>query len=148
MKTKTLIVTSLFGITLISCNQNSESGISEARKDVIESEKEVNEATEAYNTEVKNYKLDQEKTFIDNEEKIADLKERRTDVNTGKRTKYDEKINELENKNNTLREKIDNTGYESKERWESFKSEFNHDMNALGESVKDLFKDNVRKSKN
>jgi hypothetical protein len=33
---------------------------------------------------------------------------------------------------------------EGKEKWESFKKEFNHDMDELGKSIKDLFKDNVK----
>ncbi|MBK6283604.1 MAG: hypothetical protein IPF54_14015 [Draconibacterium sp.] len=47
----------------------------------------------------------------------------------------------LEQKNNILRAKIES--YESNQTdWESFKREFNHDMEELGMAFKDLTSDN------
>jgi Skp family chaperone for outer membrane proteins len=145
MKTKTLVITGcLFGIILISCNKPPEKGMEDAKEEIMESHQDLNEANEKYNAEFKEYKLEQEKMILENKEKIADLKEKKKEVGTENRAKYDARIDELEQKNNRLNEKLSKYNYESKENWESFKNEFNHDMGELGQSFKDLFKNNVK----
>lgn len=50
---------------------------------------------------------------------------------------YEKNIMALEQKNKDLRTKISN--YESNQSdWESFKREFNHDMDEQGQAIKDL----------
>lgn len=84
------------------------------------------------------YKAEQEKKIAENDRKIAELKAKKS------LTDYENKITEYEKKNNELRKKI-NAAYKDvgKEKWASFKKEFNHDMDELGRSLKDLFTDNV-----
>ena len=86
--------------------------------------------------------------------KNYDLKDDTLDYKTGKTylqfkkeklTNYENKINELEKKNNELRKKIIvNYKDQGVSKWESFKKEFNHDMEELKASLKNLFKDNVK----
>ena len=43
-----------------------------------------------------------------------------------------------------MKMKIGEYKMDTKERWESFKREFSHDMEDLGQSLKDIGKDNVQ----
>lgn len=57
---------------------------------------------------------------------------------------YEKIINDLERKNDDLKAKISTYKDNSKDAWESFKREFSHDMEELGESLKDLSENNVK----
>jgi hypothetical protein len=95
--------------------------------------------------EYKTYREDQEKKIKENDKKIAELRAKKDQVKKENVSDYEMKINDLEKKNNDLRKRIAvNYKDQSKEKWESFKKEFNHDMDELGKSLKDLFKDNVK----
>ena len=56
---------------------------------------------------------------------------------------YEKKITNLEQQNKEMRARL--VAYEkSQSNWESFKREFNHDMDEIGQSLKDLTVDNKR----
>jgi hypothetical protein len=58
---------------------------------------------------------------------------------------YDARITELERRNDNLRTKLHDYNEEKRsEKWESFKREFNHDMDELGTSIKDIFRDDKK----
>ena len=57
---------------------------------------------------------------------------------------YKKKINELEQKNSDIKKRMDDYKAGSKEEWEKFKSEFNHDMQELGQAFLDF---NIRNIK-
>ena len=56
---------------------------------------------------------------------------------------YAKKIEKLEAQNNDLRIKI-NTYDPEKSDWETFKREFNHDMDSFGQAFKDLTTNNSK----
>ncbi len=95
--------------------------------------------------EYKTYRTEQEKKITANEKQIADLRAKKENVVKEDREKYEKKIDALEQKNNDLKSKIkSNYMSEGKDKWESFKREYNHDMDELGKSLKDLAKNNVK----
>jgi hypothetical protein len=95
--------------------------------------------------EYKIYRLEQEKKIVENDKLIKELKTKKNEVKKEKLINYENKIKELEKKNNELRKKIVvNYKDEGVNKWESFKKEFNHDIDELGQSLKNLFKDNVK----
>lgn len=95
--------------------------------------------------EYKIYRLEQEKKIVENDKLIKELKTKKNQVKKEKLINYENKIKELEKKNNELRKKIVvNYKDEGVNKWESFKKEFNHDIDELGQSLKNLFKDNVK----
>ena len=56
---------------------------------------------------------------------------------------YEQRIDTLEKKNRDLKARVD--AYDkSQSDWESFKREFNHDMDELGQAFKDLTVDNKK----
>ena len=129
-----LIETSVFSATNISLNYTMNS------LDVLQDPKSKKQTDE-----YKIYRLEQEKKIVENDKLIKELKTKKNQVKKEKLINYENKIKELEKKNNELRKKIVvNYKDEGVNKWESFKKEFNHDMDELGQSLKNLFKDNVK----
>ena len=48
---------------------------------------------------------------------------------------------ELKQKNRELKEKLDKYEDQGESKWQEFKTNFNRDMDAVGKTMKDLFKD-------
>jgi len=57
---------------------------------------------------------------------------------------YQKSIDTIEQRNNNLKLKMDSYKNDANSDWKSFKREFNHDMNELGHSLKDLTVDNKK----
>ncbi|OFY87404.1 MAG: hypothetical protein A3F72_04170 [Bacteroidetes bacterium RIFCSPLOWO2_12_FULL_35_15] len=132
----------LIGTNLISANTISQKRIKN-EKEILFPLQDSKNKTQA--DEYKAYRAEQEKKITDNEKKIAELKAKKDKVKKEKLAAYESKIDNLEKKNKEMKKKImANYKDEGKEKWESFKKEFNHDMDELGQSLKDLFKDNVQ----
>ena|GEM_PF-94811 len=146
MKTKIftyISIASLLCIMAISC-QSPQKKVENAQEEVEKSQQDLKKAQNEFNIDYQKFKLENENEILDNEKKINELKEKKINVKKEEKVRYNEKITELEQKNNELKSKINTYQFQSKDKWESFKKEFNHDMNDLGQAIKDLFKDNVK----
>jgi len=89
------------------------------------------------------FKIDAKIRIDANEQKIikfnADMK---ADIKSdGKKVKkgYKKEVVRLEKQNNELKNKLEEYKYDSKENWMKFKKGFNHDMDAVGNSINNLF---------
>jgi chromosome segregation ATPase len=133
------------GIAFTSCNsQSKEEKVENAQENVDKAKEELKDAQKELNAEYPPYRKDMEERISMNEKRIAELREKL--AQPGKKPLDNaraQRIDELEKKNAELRSRL--YGYE-KERsdWESFKREFNHDMDELGNSFNDLGKNNVK----
>jgi hypothetical protein len=87
------------------------------------------------------FKSQSETKIQENETRIAELKAKLQKSGEAMDEQLDNKIDVLEQKNKDLKAKIENFEL-TKGDWESFKSEFNHDIDALGQSLKDFTVDN------
>lgn len=109
-----------------------------------DAKQELKEEQHDLNKEYPTFKIDAETKISDNEKRIAKLREK---LNKPGKVPFDDsrkkRIDELEKKNAALKSRL--YGYE-KERsdWETFKREFNHDMEGIGDAFKDLGKDNTK----
>lgn len=130
----------LIGMTVVSATVASEKNV---RNEMALSQQDPKSKMQS--DEFKTYRAEQEKKIAENDKKIAELKVEKNKVKQERLSAYEDKIDELERKNNELRSRISTYRKdEEKGKWESFKKEFNHDMDELGKSLKDLFKDNVK----
>jgi len=82
-----------------------------------------------------NFKIETEQRVLANETEIANYREREK-TDKGFREKYRETIDRLETKNAEMKVKLREAKDKSKENWEEFKREFNHDMDELGTAIK------------
>jgi predicted RNase H-like nuclease (RuvC/YqgF family) len=64
----------------------------------------------------------------------------KTDSKT--KAKYNKAVAELEQKNRDLKKKLEEYKDEGESKWQEFKTNFSHDIDGLGKTMKDLFKDN------
>jgi len=149
MKTLSIIRFALLVFTIsimqISCKSNAEKtedaeqNVSEAKKELKEAKDEVNsEAAKLANAEDwKKFKSEAESKIKDNETRIAEHREKMKKSGKTMDAMHEKKIANLEEKNKELKQKLDN--YEtSQSNWESFKTEFNHDMDELAAAFKGL----------
>lgn len=140
-----VISTSIF----TSCSSNAEKeeaaveNVTDAKEELREVKREADaEAAQVANAEEwQAFKADAEAKINKNEERIVELKEKMKTSGKTMDSLYEKKISNLEEKNRKLKTKLDN--YEtSQSDWNSFKTEFNHDMDEMGQAFEDLTVDN------
>jgi len=147
----TLVVATAFltGTILTGCQSSAQKEASardklqEAKQDLKNVQKDANaEAQKLANAkEWETFKSDAEITIRNNEIRIADLRVKLNKQGTMLDPMYEKKIETLEQQNKDLKKRIED--YEkSQSDWETFKREFNHDMDELGKALKDLTVDN------
>lgn len=139
------VATVLAGNVFQSCKSNSEKE-SEALDKVQDAKENLDDVTEDINedsiakandAEWQTYKSEAITTITANETRIAELKKAISKPGTTFDKSYIKNIAVLENKNAALKVKI--TNYENNQTdWDSFKREFNDDMNELGEAIKEI----------
>jgi len=123
----------------------------EARKDVVEANKDVAKAKQDLReaktdsaADYQKFKKESEMKIAANQKEITSLKNKKSKDTKDVREKYDKKVLALDQKNNELKMKIGGSSTTKTSNWTSFKNEFNHDMNELGDAIKDLGKDNTK----
>jgi DNA repair exonuclease SbcCD ATPase subunit len=141
MKTKKIVIAvvgCMAGAILSSC-QSKEQKLENAQEKVKDANEDLDEAQREFRNE-------QETQIKENEN---DIKMYRDNLNSQKmesRADYQRRVDSLETRNEELKRKLNeyNGKGETNEKWESFKREFNHDMDELKKSVKDIGKNNVK----
>jgi ABC-type enterochelin transport system substrate-binding protein len=93
---------------------------------------------------VDQFKKQSEKQIRLNKKEIVLFKTEIIDEKEKAKIRDDEKIAELELRNNDLVIRLDNYYDESQEQWDSFKVEYNEDMEDLEDDFKDLIIENKK----
>jgi Ni/Co efflux regulator RcnB len=149
----TLIVATAFltGTMLTGCQSSAQKeasareNLQEAKQDLKDVQNDANEDAQklANAEEWETFKSDAEITIRNNEIRIADLRVKLNKQGTILDPMYERKIELLEQQNKDLIKRIED--YEkSQSDWETFKREFNHDVDELGKALKDLTVDNKK----
>ena len=143
-----LIILALF-IPVVGCQSNAEKlenaqeKVAEEREELAEAKEEANEVAQQVATaeQWQAFKTESERKIKENEVRIAELREKMKKSGKALDSVYAKNIDTLEERNRNLRLRMD--GYETNQSdWEAFKREFNHDMDELGQALKDLMVDN------
>jgi len=142
---------SIVGISMVSCKPSTKEEI-ESQEKVVIARENVNEAKDslviakkaATDQEWKTFKKETNLTINDNEAQITELKLRMKKTGKSIDANYEKNIEILEEKNQDLKIKLDAYKNEANSDWQSFKREFNHDMDGVGKSFKDLTVDNKK----
>jgi hypothetical protein len=142
-----LLILAFSGLVLASVNQSCsspESKVKDAGLEVIDAQKKLDESNQKYNQEIENYRKVTAENVAANYQMITDyntrliLNKKKMDADT------QIKIVELEKKNNQMKARMDNYKADGADKWESFKKEFDYDMEELRSSFKGLTNDNVK----
>jgi hypothetical protein len=132
----TMVVT---GVILTACQSSTtkrEKARAEEMPDTviyIDQDKKL-----TFKDSVDQFKKHSEKQILLNKEEIVLFKAKIVAENKKQKIKDDQKIAELELRNNDLVIRLDSYNDESQEQWDSFKVEYNEDMDDLEDDFKDL----------
>jgi multidrug resistance efflux pump len=129
--------------TMTSCKTEAEK-VDDSAEEVVDAQQNLDEAKADYEAQYNQFKLDTDERITANEKEIADLKVYSRDKKNEAKVEYDKMIADLESKNEAMKVRVREYKNEGSENWESFKREFNHDMDELGASLKDIGKNNVK----
>jgi len=125
------------GIGLISCSSSAEK-VENAETKVIEANENLVDANAEYQADVEKFKTETALKIEENTKSIADFNARIASDKKAAKAEYKEKIAVLELKNTDMKKKIADYKADGKDGWAKFKEEFNHDMDELGNALKDF----------
>ncbi|HEY1047027.1 MAG TPA: peptidase M23 [Bacteroidia bacterium] len=138
-------------VSIASCT-SSHDKTEKAANDVIQADNNLKTAQEeldrsnaVYKQELEAYMAEKKTAIEDNNRTIAELKATIATQKKEAKAEYAEQIAELDRKNNELMLKLEAHKDDSKDNWDKFKTEFNHDMDELGQAFKDLTVRNTNK---
>lgn len=141
MKKSILIVAALVfaGVaTFTGCNTPAQK-VENAEENVQKANEELAKAKQEYLADLESFRKDNAARTLSNEQMIAELKARVAKEKEATRTAYLKRISELEQKNLEMKNKMAEYNEDGQENWKSFKTEFNRDMDNLGQSLANFF---------
>lgn len=139
MKTKKIVIAVIgcvAGLVLSSC-QTKEKKLEDAQENVKEANEDLDEAEREFRNEA-DIKL------RENENEIRMYKDNINTMKVETRANYQRMVDSLERRNEELKIKLKEYKGETNDKWDAFKREFNHDMDELKNSLKDIGKNNVK----
>ncbi|PZX92054.1 hypothetical protein DOS84_17280 [Flavobacterium aquariorum] len=135
----------LIGSVVTSCKPNTEKeqaaqdSVDSAKVAVTEAEEDLDEAKRTATAEEwQEFKDSTDAKIEENNAKIAELKLKIKKTGNDIDKAYQRNIDTIEQKNKNLKAKMDSYKNDANSDWQSFKREFNHDMDELGQSLKDF----------
>ncbi|MFA5297514.1 MAG: hypothetical protein WC389_04825 [Lutibacter sp.] len=127
----------LTGAIFTSCNTAAEK-VDNAKDKSIKADEDFNKAKEEYLADIENFKKETNAKIEANNQVIAEFKVKAANAKKDTKVYYEEQIAILEQKNIAMKAKLDAYQENGKDNWETFKTEFNKDMNDLGEAFKNF----------
>jgi hypothetical protein len=146
MKKSRVTLTALLlvvGAIAISCNTPSEK-VAIAKSNVLKANDALDRANEEYVADIERYRQETADKVAANQKSIEEFNARIENDKKEARADYKKKIAGLEQKNTDMKKRMDDYKADGKNNWDKFKTEFNHDMEEIGKSLKDLTVKNVK----
>ncbi|NTW24905.1 MAG: hypothetical protein HGA37_09410 [Lentimicrobium sp.] len=139
------------GSVFTACKSSTQKE-EDAQAELQDAQENLNEAQNNANAEVQNvataeewaaFKTEADLKIKNNEKRIAELTLKMNKPGEVLDPLYKARIQTLEKQNKDLQDRM-NAYEKSQSDWETFKREFNHDMDELGQALKDLTVDNKK----
>jgi len=125
--------------------QAAQENVEEAKQEVQEAKEDLAQAKRQANAEEwQSFKNDVQVIIDKNDAKIAALKEDIKKSGKAADAEYNRKVDTLRERNKKLKLKIETYKNDANSDWDSFKREFNHDMDEIGNALTDLTVDNKK----
>ncbi|MES2591238.1 MAG: hypothetical protein V4608_05085 [Bacteroidota bacterium] len=149
MKKLTFITMTLYvtAAALTGCDSNKtdmHDENKEEKKEIVLTEEHHENTTVDYNKEYDDFKRESDERIAENDRKIEEYNKKIEGEKKEAKAEYKEKVAALNQKNKDMKDRVNNYKVENGDKWESFKREFNHDMDELGNALRDLGKDNKK----
>jgi len=113
------------------------------KENLVEAKESLDKARKDYVLKYEAFKLESDNKIAENEKIIAELKAKAKMDGDAAKQEFEKELAALEQKNQSLKEKMSYYKDEGSKEWESFKVEFDRDMDNLGKALKDLTKNNT-----
>ncbi len=125
--------------------ENAQENVQEAEQDLNQQQGEAKVQNEnaVFSEEWKVYKAEADLKIAKNEERIAELRAKMDKSGEAKDNRLKERIDKLTQENNEIKARL-NAYNQEQGNWEQFRTEMNHDMDQLGNSLNDFGKDNKK----
>jgi hypothetical protein len=146
MKKSTLIITvlaCLAGGYLVSCNSSAQK-VENAEDKVAAAQKDLDNANAEYLADVEKFREEAAARIAANNKSIADFNARIEKEKASAKADYKNEIAAIEKKNTDLKKKMDDYKADGQDQWQNFKTEFNRDMDELGNAFKNLTTNNTK----
>jgi hypothetical protein len=135
--------TIIAGSFLTGCNTPSQK-VENAQENVTAANDALDKANREYLADVNSYRLETAGMIAANDESIREFNARMAHDKKMARAENKKRIADLEERNRTMKMRMDNYREEGKEKWLVFRAEFSHDMDEMGKAFKDLTVKNVK----
>jgi hypothetical protein len=130
------VVLALSGLCFTACNQHPDK-VPESAVDSTLKVQNPPMDTPQIKADWEKFKADAREKIKASDDSIAAFKKKAEKFKGKMKVKYDRKVAILERKNDTLKVRLNTYKDEGKEKWEDFKTHFNHDMDEIKEWLKD-----------
>jgi len=137
----TLALTAFMAGTMLTSCRSSSKKVEKAQENVVKANQELNQALK---DSIQQFRTESENRISIYEKNIVEFRTRIANEKQENKSKYEKKLAELDKKNIEMKKKLADYKYEEQAKWEIFKAEYNHDMDQLGQSFKDLTVKNVK----
>jgi exonuclease VII large subunit len=134
----------LMGTLLVSCKTTTKEDTMVIGEDRVGDTIVVSKTTTITNLEWQEFKDETNAAIDKNEKRISEMKLKMQESGKEFDASYQQKINQLEERNAEMKTKVANYKSDASANWESFKREVNHDMTELGDSFKNIAVDNTK----
>lgn len=137
--TKSILILALIaGIIFTSC-KSAQQKETTAKQNVVNANQGLKDTKISNANDWLTFKAESQAKIVDNEQRISKLKVEMNKPGSTFDGLYRTRIEKLESKNTELKSKLNN--YDGNEtQWKTFQSDFNRDMNEIGNNIKDLFR--------
>ena len=129
------------GMLLTGCGKTTEQKLDKAKEGVGDATQELKNARAEYLAEWETFKRESEAAIESNGKRIDAFKAKMDKASPAVKAQYDKQVAVLEQRNRDLKKKLDDYKDEGQGKWEEFKTNFKRDMDDLGKTMTDLFKD-------
>lgn len=137
LKTLSIVFVVMAGSAIIGCKTPAEK-LKNAQDAVIEADSDLVKANQDYLTEMESYKKETDAKIETNQQNLAEFETRMAKEKLEVKAEYAKTIEELRQKNQELKKRLDESSIADEVQWETFKSEFSRDLDELGKSFEDL----------
>lgn len=131
----TLLIVIFCSGTLVTSCMESNNKIDSAGDTVKAAKEKFEDDKDAFIGDMRAYKAEYNQKYKTNKKKIEELK---NDKTLQVKDLYNEKVEELETKNENLKREMDTIEINSNIEWKNFKREFSHEMDELDQSIKSV----------
>lgn len=124
--------------------EDAKEDVTGAKSDLQDAREDLQDANQEYLADVESYRRETAAKIEANNQSLIAFNTQIKNESMEARADYRRQLDELERKNDNMRSRMDDYKVNGQSNWESFKKEYNRDMDALGVAFKNLTVDNVK----